>query len=59
MLGLVASASTPRQHIALEQNVHKIDGDGGTVQYGLSVRVIPYPNDVASVWVYVCAMVPE
>lgn len=36
-------------------NIHKVDYDGD-LQFGLSVRVIPYSGSVASLWVYVCAL---
>lgn len=36
--------------------IHRIEDEA--VQYALSVAVVPYPNDILSVWVYAVALLP-
>jgi hypothetical protein len=37
--------------------LHKIEDE--TVQFAISVAVIPYPNEIFSVWVYLVALIPK
>jgi hypothetical protein len=37
--------------------LHKIEDE--TVQFAVSVAVIPYPNEIFSVWVYLVALIPR
>ena len=37
-------------------NIHNVEHS--RVQFVLSTLVVPYPNDVFSVWVYIVSLVP-